>query len=338
MSSIIKVDTVQDQDGNNIINENADTITIGASGDTITIPAGATLANSGIVTGFESTGIDDNATSTAITIDSSENIGIGTASPSTKLHVVGDYGNTLLIGTSPKITVQHSGGTNQFVEIQQSGAASFIGTQNGTNDGELYILGRHTGNNQAIFRPNSIELYTAGSERMRIDSGGSLLIGTTTVGSAGAGDLSVNGGIFLGGTGTANKLDDYEEGDWTPTFISNTGASIYSGSSVGKYTKIGRAVTISARFPNTHALSGTTSYLRLSGLPFACINVSNAESALAVWCASGFSVTGTIQARTEVNQSELIIQVQQNGSGSNITNSNFSGNLNLDIGGVYFTS
>ena len=54
MSSIIKVDTVQDQDGNNIINENANTITIGASGDTITIPSGATLANNGTATGFAS--------------------------------------------------------------------------------------------------------------------------------------------------------------------------------------------------------------------------------------------------------------------------------------------
>ena len=51
MTSIIKVDTIQDQDGNNIINENADTITIGASGDTITIPAGATFdASSATVT------------------------------------------------------------------------------------------------------------------------------------------------------------------------------------------------------------------------------------------------------------------------------------------------
>ena len=54
MSSIIKVNTVQDTDGNNIINENADTITIGASGDTISIPAGATIANSGTSTGFAS--------------------------------------------------------------------------------------------------------------------------------------------------------------------------------------------------------------------------------------------------------------------------------------------
>jgi hypothetical protein len=51
MASILKVDTIQDQSGNNIINESADTITIGASGDTITIPSGATFdASSATVT------------------------------------------------------------------------------------------------------------------------------------------------------------------------------------------------------------------------------------------------------------------------------------------------
>ena len=54
MTSTIKVDNVQDTDGNNIINENANTITIGASGDTISIPSGATLANNGTATGFAS--------------------------------------------------------------------------------------------------------------------------------------------------------------------------------------------------------------------------------------------------------------------------------------------
>jgi hypothetical protein len=62
MASILKVDTIQDQSGNNIINESADTITIGASGDTITIPSGATIGGSleinkngvqGSITAFE---------------------------------------------------------------------------------------------------------------------------------------------------------------------------------------------------------------------------------------------------------------------------------------------
>jgi hypothetical protein len=47
MTSILKADTIQDTDGNNIINESSDTITIGASGDTIDIPSGATLDATG---------------------------------------------------------------------------------------------------------------------------------------------------------------------------------------------------------------------------------------------------------------------------------------------------
>jgi len=57
MTSILKADTIQDADGNNIINENSNTITIGASGDTISIPSGATIANSGTATGFGIDGI-----------------------------------------------------------------------------------------------------------------------------------------------------------------------------------------------------------------------------------------------------------------------------------------
>jgi hypothetical protein len=52
MTSILKVDTIQDTAGNNIINESSDTITIGASGDTITIPSGATISNLGTASGF----------------------------------------------------------------------------------------------------------------------------------------------------------------------------------------------------------------------------------------------------------------------------------------------
>jgi hypothetical protein len=46
MSSILKVDTIQDQSGNNIINESADTITIGASGDNVNVGTGATVDSS----------------------------------------------------------------------------------------------------------------------------------------------------------------------------------------------------------------------------------------------------------------------------------------------------
>jgi len=52
MSSIIKVDTIQNQSGANIISESSNTITLGASGDTITVPSGATLNVNGTVGTF----------------------------------------------------------------------------------------------------------------------------------------------------------------------------------------------------------------------------------------------------------------------------------------------
>ena len=43
----------------------------------------------------------------------------------------------------------------------------------------------------------------------------------------------VGGGIYLGGTAAANKLDDYEEGTWTGT-MANDGVG---NTTTGSYTK-----------------------------------------------------------------------------------------------------
>ena len=76
-------------------------------------------------------------------------------------------------------------------------------------------------------------------------------------------DILCDGGIFLGGTTTANLLDDYEEGTWTPTFVGQ-GASIGSGT----YTKVGRLVTVRAEATgDTNAASSGALYM--GGLPFA---------------------------------------------------------------------
>ncbi len=53
MTSILKADTIQDADGNNIINESGNTITIGASGDTTNIIG--TLQNDGSAVGGTNT-------------------------------------------------------------------------------------------------------------------------------------------------------------------------------------------------------------------------------------------------------------------------------------------
>ena len=52
MASILKNDTIQNSSGSNIINESTGTVTMAASGNTVTIPAGATMtADSLLVNG-----------------------------------------------------------------------------------------------------------------------------------------------------------------------------------------------------------------------------------------------------------------------------------------------
>jgi hypothetical protein len=52
MTSILKVDTIQDADGNNIINESGNTITIGASGDTTNIIGTLQNDGAGLISGI----------------------------------------------------------------------------------------------------------------------------------------------------------------------------------------------------------------------------------------------------------------------------------------------
>ena len=58
-------------------------------------------------------GIDDNATSTAITIDASEQVGIGTASPAGLLHISGSTTTTL-----PSIVIERTGSGSSKWDIK----------------------------------------------------------------------------------------------------------------------------------------------------------------------------------------------------------------------------
>ena len=73
--------------------------------------------------------------------------------------------------------------------------------------------------------------------------------------------------IFLGGTGSANELDDYEEGTWTPNVASN-GSGSYS-TQHGFYTKVGNIVHLSF-YVNVSNVGYGVSYFRMGGVPFTC--------------------------------------------------------------------
>ena len=91
----------------------------------------------------------------------------------------------------------------------------------------------------------------------------------TTAGGVLTGDLTLeNNGLYLGGTGSANKLDDYEEGTWVPTVVgsSSAGTATYAEQH-GTYVKVGSLVHLNFKvYISGHTGSGN---YRISSLPFA---------------------------------------------------------------------
>ena len=83
-------------------------------------------------------------------------------------------------------------------------------------------------------------------------------------------DLYLSSGVYLGGTGSANLLDDYEEGTFTPTFGGSTTdpSGITYDAQIGQYTKVGRIVHIAMRLGTDAITSVGSGNLRIRGLPF----------------------------------------------------------------------
>ena len=97
-----------------------------------------------------------------------------------------------------------------------------------------------------------------------------------TTGNITAVDATLSGGVYVGGTGSANYLDDYEEGTWTPVLTPASG-SITTQSSYGYYTKIGNNVTVvvAISIENGGSASGTG---YITGLPFTSQTVQDLYS------------------------------------------------------------
>jgi len=194
--------------------------------------AGGTMT--GTIAGFTSTGIDDNADATAMTINSSEQVGIGTASPNAPLHIEANGGGSTV--TALKLSNNVGGQANTASRIEF-----------------------HTSN--AVFE-------AIDGVRTQGASGGALDFYTMTTGGSLTKKLRIqeNGGIsFNADTAAANALDDYEEGTHTTAITMGSGTATLNLNTLA-YTKIGRQVSVSGQI-NISAVSSPSGTFQIS-LPF----------------------------------------------------------------------
>lgn len=145
--------------------------------------------STGLVSSADNSGslqLATNNGTTAVTIDTSQNVGIGTTSPQSKLET------TVSNGTH-RLGVNGSD-TNYNIRANSGSNCSITWTENGQAD--RWTVGCVTGQNYLAFRSNSSNMGN-GDERMRIGSDGNLLVGTTS--NYGTARTSINNsGTVLG--------------------------------------------------------------------------------------------------------------------------------------------
>jgi hypothetical protein len=121
------------------------------------------------------------------------------------------------------------------------------------------------GNNTNATR-RTVQAYKDNFEPAAVDTG------VISLGQAGNKwkDLYLSGGAYLGGTAAANKLDDYEEGTWTPVIAdASSGGNASSTTASGTYVKVGAVVYVQFNASNINTSGMTSSNdLHITGLPF----------------------------------------------------------------------
>lgn len=149
--------------------------------------------------------------------------------------------NRVGVGTSSPghpLAITASGATSTF-SVNPSSNLTVIGTsQSSATNSDLYIDTKGTGSH--IFRYNA-----GGAEIARFTSGG----------------------LAIGGTGSSNTLNDYEEGTWTPTVSTGYSSVPTYVAQQGTYTKIGRLVTCHCRLEISAGTQAGSAF-SITGLPF----------------------------------------------------------------------
>ena len=274
----------------------------------------------GALGGGGSPSIDDNGNATAITIDVSENVLIGTTDdqPPTNSDVSG-----IALRADGKVAASRDNGiagdfnnntAGNIVWFRKNGTVvATVSTRTGGGDAPYF--GGYTNADTGIAF-SSARMYP-------VDSSGVVANGTRDLGNTDArwGNLWLSGGVHLGGTGAANKLDDYEEGTWTPTSPTVTFTSVS-----GTYTKIGNVVHLHATLIVPSTSSSVVFYI--DGVPF---NQSNVNAAAGLY--TRFTTDSTYRMFYLSNGSR--ITAYDLGGGA-VPLADASGSR-YDISGIYYT-
>jgi hypothetical protein len=196
----------------------------------------ATPTSSGLISTADNTGVLALQTggTTAVTVDSSQNVGVGTASPVGKLHINQAGGVAAISQTYAVANFQNSFG---------AGGDALV-TLTGSNQGIIAALNASQGAVPMTF-------YTGQTERMRIDTAGRVLIGTTNTSPASNDVYGIALGAAGGGGASPGPIQASANGSSALLLNrgsdnGNTAAFYRSGTNVGTIS-----VTASATAYNT---------------------------------------------------------------------------------------
>ena len=198
--------------------------------------------------------------SEAMRIDSSQNLLVGKTATAVSSDGIEARNNGLLVATrdnNKAAILNRRSSDGDILEFNKDSAA--VGSI-GVNSDRIYLSGASEG----VYIDTSLSAFSpcttsGGNFDDHVDLGGS---------SSRFKDLYLSGGAYLGGTGSANKLDDYEEGSWTPAAdFSTTSPTSGATTGTGRYVKVGNLVTVWATVPNFN-VTGAAGNLNLTGLPF----------------------------------------------------------------------
>lgn len=209
-----------------------------------------------------------------------------TGDPNTGVYSPGADQVSISTGGTQRLTVSTTAVTSTLPVVAPLGA---VGTPSITFSGDL---------DTGIWSPaaNTIAFSESGAEIMRLTSDSYMRMAAAT------------GGIqFNGDTASANALDDYEQGTFTPTIIGTTAAGVGTYTTQnGRYTKIGNRVAFEITLVWT-AHTGTGN-MRAAGLPFTVSTNSNFVPVTITYSNLTSPSSSFVQCDLENNTTEVRIQ------------------------------